>query len=232
MALQELVTALVGNYEASGLYSFEFAPVGKKRTLAEIFLLLPPESVTVSEPQRASLIPTLTGGYYSDHGAEFKDITIEGSVHFYYAGSPSRAGKQYGITAKDIPNDVIDGFTEFMKLRFMLSRYRDYTMSPNGKLKTPNFSSIEGLTALRDFVMEQIDKGRGALADQLELIWHDYDYDDHYKVKIENFTAVRSKDDPWTVKYTINMLGYEVDTSQAAISFNKPVVFFKFFVYL
>ncbi len=216
MAVQDIMIALRGYYEPTGVYSFEFRRQNGKK-IAEIFFLLPPESVMVSEPQRSVLLPTLGGGYYVDFGNEFKEIKISGSSHFYYSGAHKSPAKEYGDSRNLGAEGYLDGFTEFIKLRFMVSRYRDYTMTKDGKLIAPSFGAKElsKVNSLKKFVKSAIEDGEGALADNVEVIWHDYDYDDHFKVRVDNLSMARDKSDPWTVKYDISLQAYGVDDRKA-----------------
>jgi LysM repeat protein len=221
MSVQQIIKAIYGTFVPTGVYSFEFRHNGK--TITEIFFTLPPESVSVSEPQRSALMPTLGGGYLVDFGNEFKDIHISGSSHFYFAGSERNP---IAMRPPAGANDLVDGYSEFLKLRFMVSRHRDYTLTPRGKLKAPDFSSA-GLTstqALKDFVRKHIKSKDGALADNVEMIYHDYDYDDHFKVKVENLQMSRDKSDPFTVKYDISLKAYQVDTKNADAILGTPEV--------
>lgn len=211
MAVPELLFAFTGHYEATGAYSFEFRERGGD-TITEIFFMLPPENVSVSEPQRSALTKTLTGGYLADYGNEFKEVSVQGQSHFYYVGTP-RTARNYGRSFEATPEDFIDGFSEFLKLRFMLARYRDYTMTEDSKVLAPDFSQKElaDVAALKAFVEESVDDGDGVLADRVEVVWHDYDYDDHFLVKVDGFRIDRGKDDPWTIKYDFKLIAYGVD---------------------
>lgn len=224
MSVSEIMIALYGAYEPTGVYSFEFRKMNGN-TITEIFFMLPPESVSVLEPQRSALMATLKGGYYVDFGQEFKEIKISGSTHFYYAGTTKSPSKEYGSSNNIGVVGYLDGYTEFIKLRFMISRYRDYTMTHDGKLNAPDFAAQEVATvnALKQHVMSSIENGDGALADNLDVIWHDYDYDDHFKVRVDSLNMSREKGDPWTVKYDISLIGYEVDTRKAGrIQIKQP----------
>lgn len=224
MATGDLMIALFGAYEPTGVYSFEFRKLNGD-TIAEVFFLLPPETVTVEEPQRSALIPTLKGGYLVDFGQDFKEIKVGGSSHFYYAGSTKNPAKEYGSSFNIGVPGFIDGYTEFIKLRFMISRYRDYTLTPDAKLIAPPFGTQElaRVNNLKSFVKRAIDNGEGALADNMEVIWHDYDYDDHFKVRVSRLVITRDKADPWTIRYDIAMQGYEVDTRKAGkIKLKQP----------
>ena len=193
-------------YTAKGIYSFEFLD-DKGKSITEIVLILPPESVTVSESQRAELMPTLGGGYIVDYGNEFKDISISGSIHFYYVGSRKNPLATHGSFTTSDTSMLIDGFSEFIKLRYMISRYRDYTLTPNAKKIKENFSD----TALSDVnaLQEYVHKHGNALAPNVEVVFHDYDYDEHWKVKCDKFNISRDKSDPYTVRYDIQLKAYE-----------------------
>jgi len=226
MAVADILKALHGFYTPTGMYSFEFKQTNGK-PICEIFFILPPGSVTVTESPRSELIPTLTGGYLADFGNDFKDIQIQGETHFYYAGSTRNPAKEYGSTDNVNVEDFVDGYSEFIKLRFMISRYRDYTMTKNGKLSNApsfNLKSLAQTRALKNFVTNQLRNKESALSDKIEMIWHDYDYDDHYKCKVESLSMPRDKSDPWTVQYNIILKGYEVDTKASIISkYSKTV---------
>ncbi len=205
MGVQDIVSALYGTYIPANVYSFEFRKTKNDSTICEIFLLLPPESVTVTEGQRAELLPTIGGGYYSDYGNEFKDIRISTNTHFFFA-----------MKQGDVE---IDGYTEFMKIRFMLSRYRDYTLTRGSKLIAPNFAAmgLGNVEALRQFADRY-----GGLADDISVVWHDYDYDDHFYIKVDSFSATREKRDPFSVQLDIAMKAYQVDHNATGAVMKKP----------
>ncbi len=194
MSVQDIVRTLYGSYEPTNLWAFEFRK-HRGPMITTIFLQLPPESEKVTETEHADLTATLTGGYLTDYGSDFKAIRVAGSSHFFYAG-PSADGAE------------IDGYTEFIKLRYMLSRYRDYTMTPGGKLHAPIFSSVglANVDALTRFV-----KQHGGLADKIDVIYHNYDYDEHWYIKVDELSIDRDKSDPFTIKYDISMRGYQRD---------------------
>lgn len=201
MAVQDIIRGLYGTYEPTNIYSFEFRNSFTGKKITEIFFQLPPESVEVNESQRADLTPTLTGGYVCDFGNEFKNIKIAGSTHFYHVANSNDGSVPF------------DGYTEFMKLRFMIIRYRDYTMTRGGKLKSPSFSGqgLGNVNALKNFA-----KKYGSLAGTIDVIYHDYDYDEHFQVKVDEFTVRRSKEDVFSIMYDLSMRGFQVDQSKAA----------------
>lgn len=218
MSVQEILRAQSGNYEATGIYSFEFRqagsglifPGGPNAQSIEIPLLLPPESVTYSEPQRSALLKTMGGGFLVDYGNDFKGIDIAGSCHFFYAGTTRGQTEGASLTA----SELLDGYTEFIKLRWMLSRYRDFIMTETGTILDPFplLPSIPGFVGFVAAVMERIGDGRGSLSDQIEVIFHDYDMNNHHKVRIDTFGSTQTKDDPWTVSYTIRLETYQTET--------------------
>lgn len=226
MAVADILISLFGSYTPTGVYSFEFRQ-SSGQTIAEIFFLTPPKSVSVKEPQRSKLTPTLSGGYLTDYGNEFKPIDISGETHFFYAGTTNSPSKEFAKASNLGLEDFIDGYSEFIKLRWMLGRYRDYTMTKNGKLfNVPSFGKnvFNSSKALKTFVEKQIENGKGALADKLDVIWHDYDYDDHFFIKVEEFSFARDDSDLNTIKYNISLVAYQVDDRKhnlSLISFYK-----------
>lgn len=222
MAVSDIMYALYGAYMPTGMYSVEFRNKSGG-TIAEIFFMLPPEAVSVTEPQFSSLKPTLRGAYYVDFGNAFKEIKVSGSSYIYYGGSTNNPAKEYGSTEYIGVPGYLDGYTEFVKLRFALARYRDYTMTKDGKLYTPAFDmqALSSVKALQRWVSDRAKSGSGALADKVVMIWHDYDYDDHFLVRVDSYTATRSKDDPWTIKYDISMQAYQIDTKVQQRTFSQ-----------
>lgn len=212
MAIQQILQSLYGVYSPTGMYSFEFINRREKKSIVEIFMMLPPETVSVTELQRASLTPTITGGFISDFGNEFKDITISGSQNFFYVGLPANP---VSIVPPENSLDVLDGYTEFLKLRYMLIRYRDYTMTKNSKVKGPNFGNasqdLAKVEGFKNWVKSQVEeKKKGSLADAVDVIWHNYDDDDHFLIKIEQFSYSRDRRDPFSVTYTITAKAYGI----------------------
>ena len=121
-----------GTFIFTGLYSFEF--VNKNRnTIAEIFFLTPPKGKTVSESTRSATVPTLGGNYNIDGGNATKSITLNGCLYFPYIGSPDNpvARDNTGL------QNTLSGLEEFFKLRWMLIRFRDYTMMSKARVDTP-----------------------------------------------------------------------------------------------
>lgn len=217
--IADLLFAFYGEYKATGAYSFEFRrhkPSGSSTadSIAEIFLLLPPGSVRWSEPALGEATKTIGGAFLTDFGAGFKRGTVEGECHFFYVGKA-----RTGATGGGSPDDgFLDGFTEFMKLRFMLSRYRDYTMTHDAKLFSPDFSGVPlaSVNSLKKFVKNLVDDGDGALEDQIDVIWHDYDRDDHFFVRISDFASTQAKNDPWTIQWNVELEAYAVDRGGGA----------------
>lgn len=222
MSLPKIVEILSGNVNLTGLYSFEFRNKDDQ-FLTEVFLLLPPEEVSVTEAPRSALHPTLTGGYLVDFGNDFKEISIRGQCHFFYANVPGT--NTYPVLRENESPPIINGYEEWIKLRFLLSRYRDYTMTPGGKLGKflPPFAVLNnpgmiGTIALIDKVKRNVGARLGALADQIKLVFHDFDEDNHFYVKVDSFKGTRSKSDPYTVMYDIALKAYRVDETRYGLS--------------
>lgn len=223
MAIQEIFKSLGATYEPTNAYSFEFRTV-KGGFITEVFMILPPESYEVVEPTRSQLTKTIGGGYLNDYGSDFKQITIQGNLHFFYSGSPSNKGETF--TRGD---DFINGFEEFIKLRFLVSRYRDYTMTPGskmGKLTVPTALAsnpqLFPVLALANKVRTNLAQNKNATYDEIQMFWHAYDDDDHFKVRVSEFKSSRSKADPFSIDYTISLEAYEVDGNRSGFS-NSPI---------
>ena len=86
-SVMELQKSLFNDFAPTGSYSVEFRR-NDGTTITESFWAMPPESVEVTEAERSDLQPTLGGGYYADHGNEFKDINVQGSLHCYSIADP------------------------------------------------------------------------------------------------------------------------------------------------
>jgi hypothetical protein len=212
MDLPTLVQHLYGTFTFTGLYSFEF--VDKSRnTIAEVFFLAPPKSKTVTEPTRSSVIPTLGGNYNIDGGNATKKISLTGTLYFPYIGSPDNpvARDNAGLS------NPLSGMEEFLKLRWMLIRYRDYTMTSNSRINTPvtAMSVSPEIARLYAAVAAKIKNKLGALTDEIRLIFHDYDMDDHFYSRIASFTSTQSDQKHIAVEYTIEIECYEPDNFQS-----------------
>jgi hypothetical protein len=209
--LPSLTKVLYGIYQPTGLYSFEF--VDKNRnTITEIFFMPSLRGKSTSEQTRASVVPTLSSNYVNDAGNATKNITLTGKLYFNNLGSPSNP------LAKDITglDDVIDGMNEFLKIRWMTIRYRDYCMTKKAKMTVPttvmNYSPE--ITALYKKVAKNVKNKVGALYDEIRLIFHDYDTDDHYFAKVDTFSSNQVANEYNAIEYTIALEGYELDNIQ------------------
>jgi hypothetical protein len=205
MNLPVLIKQLYGEFTLTGLYSFEFANRGKKIT--EIFFMMPPQEKSVSESTRSTTNPTLSCNYNTDAGNATKKIDISGNLWFPIVGSPSNP-----VTADPSGNnDLIDGLTEFFKMRWMLIRYRDYTLTRGAKIDVPVIPMMlsNEITALYRKVSKLMKDGRGALYDEIQVIFHDYDMDDHWYCRIDEFSASQSASKYIAINYRISGEGYE-----------------------
>jgi hypothetical protein len=206
-----LIQHLYGKFTFTGLYSFEF--VDKNRnTITEIFFMIPPKSKNVSEPTRSTTNPTLGGNYNTDAGNGTKTITLTGELYFPYIGSPDNP------VARDNANlkNTIDGLNEFFKLRYILMRYRDYTLTRNAQIYSPAsvLSLSKETNTLYKKIAKNIKEKIGALYDEVKLIFHDYDMDDHWYCRIDNFSSNQSSEKYIAIEYTINMECSEPDYGQ------------------
>jgi len=211
--LPVLIQQLTGTFTLTGLYSFEF--VDKKRnTITEIFFMIPPKKKDVTEITRSTTNPTLSSNYNTDAGNGTKTINLQGELYFPYVGDPKNPVARDSSQAEN----PIDGMTEFFKLRWMLIRYRDYTMTKNGKVDIPVsiLNSSPEITALYKKVSKLVKNKMGALYDEIQLIFHDYDMDDHYYCRVDTFTSSQSDSKYIAVEYTINLECYEKDNRQTA----------------
>lgn len=176
-------------------------------TITEIFFMIPPKTKSVSEPTRSTTVPTLGGNYNNDAGNGTKNITLTGDLYFPYIGSPDNpvARDNTGLA------NTIDGLNEFFKLRWMLVRYRDYTMTKRGTLQVPvsvlPFSGEIG--ALYSKISKNLSSKIGALYDEIRVIFHDYDMDDHWFCRVDNFSSSQSDAKYLAISYSINIECYE-----------------------
>ena len=211
MSLPTIIQNIYGEFVFTGLYSFEF--VNKNRdTITEIFFMIPPKNKSVSEPTRSSTIATLGGNYNVDGGNATKNITISGDLYFPYVGSPDNPVARNNVDL----NNQISGYEEFLKLRWMLIRYRDYTLHKNAKIEIPtSLLGIKEISKLYKNISRKINNKVGALYDQVRVIFHDYDMDDHFFVRVINFTGSQSSDKYIVGNYTITLDAYQVDKGQS-----------------
>lgn len=213
MNLPGLIKTLTGQVTFTGLYSFEF--VDKNRnTITEIFFMIPPKKKDVTEVTRSSTNPTLSSNYVTDAGNGTVQINLQGELFFPYVGDPANP------VARDSSQAInpIDGLTEFFKLRWMLMRYRSYTMTKNAKMDVPSsvMNSSPEITALYKRVSRLVRNKQGALYDEVRVIFHDYDMDDHWYCRVDTFSSSQSDARHITVEYNISLDCYERDNLQTA----------------
>jgi len=223
MNLPTLIKQLYGTFVFTGLYSFEF--VDKNRnTITEIFFMIPPKGKSVMEATRSSTVATLGNNYVNDAGNATKTISLSGELYFPYIGSPNNP---VAVNNTDLEN-TIDGLNEFFKLRWMLIRYRDYTLSRKAKMTIPtSVMAFSGeTTALYNTVSDKLNKKVGALYDEVQLIFHDYDMDDHWYCRVANFSSQQSSDKYLATNYSIEIEGLEPDTGRKGMEVKqvKPSV--------
>jgi LysM repeat protein len=215
MQIPLIIKSLTSVVTLTGLYSFEF--VDKKRnTITEIFFMIPPKKKELVENTRSTTNPTLSSNYNTDAGNGTKKVTLSGELFFPYVGSPNNP---VAADSSELENQI-DGLTEFAKLQWMLIRYRDYTMTPNGTVLIPTtvLSASPEVSALYTKVAELVKSKVGALYDQIQLIFHDYDMDDHYYCRVGSLTSSQTDSRHKAVEYTIDLELYERDTMQSSYS--------------
>ena len=200
--------------------------------IGEIFFLLPPEEYSMTEGYKVTVTKTAAGGWVDDFGNDFKKIRISGSLYSFYTGYPVtkpnlNSGALSGVKnfAKEVGNKVVtagkrlaestanifgvsipglkglSGIEEFFKLRYIVSRFRDVYINENGdkyKFKAPSLKEVDEIASYSK---------DGPLYDNIAIVYHDYDDNNHYEIVFENFTMRRSKEDPFTVNYVIEMVG-------------------------
>ncbi len=178
--------------------------------------MMPPKSKSVEEPTRSSTMPTLGGNYVVDGGNATKTIILSGDLFFPYIGSPDNP---VAINNEGLEN-TIDGLNEFFKIRWMLIRYKDYTLSRNSNLSNPiqEISFSPQLRKLYDAVSKRMSDKVGALYDEIHLIFHDYDMDDHYFCRVNNFSSNQSDANHLAINYTINIECHEPDIGRSLFS--------------
>ena len=206
------------SYKPLGAYSFEFVDKDGN-TITEIFFSLPPESISISEKTRSEISKTIGGGYITDFGNDFKEITITGSLHFYQVLSRMNPNSpQWDFSSTD-ELMLIDGYSEFEKIRYAVIRYRDYTITPKNKKSNELFFDLARIDTL--ILKERVNKTQNALYPNIEMVFHDYDMDEHWKVKVNSFSINRDKSDPFSVKYEISLTAYEKHLSLPHIGYSE-----------
>ena len=109
---------------------------------------------------------------------------------------------EFGV---DVPGlKGLSGLEELFRLRYVLSRFRDAWISGDkDKTFTPRYKG----TAKEEVVtnLESLQKNGGGFSNNVAIIYHDYDEDNHYDVIFDNFTISRDKSDPFTANYSIEL---------------------------
>jgi hypothetical protein len=214
MNLPTLIKNIYGTIALTGLYSFEFVDTNRK-TIVEIFFMLPPSSSSIEEGTRSSTIPTLGSNYNLDAGNSTKTMTLSGNLWFPFIGSPENPVAPF----PDKFENTIDGLNEYFKIRWMLIRYRDSTMTKDSRITIPtgllNVSSE--INVLFAAVSRRLSSKVGALYDEIKLIVHDYDFDNHYYCRVDKFSSSQDAADHLSINYTINLELYERDNLSSGV---------------
>jgi hypothetical protein len=96
----------------------------------------------------------------------------------------------------------MSGLEEFFRLRYVINRFRDHGMDAISG-KTTNYWLDKKYPDLAG--LEDLAKNGKQFYDNVQVIYHDYDDDNHYEVIFDNFEMHKSKEDPETYYYTIEM---------------------------
>ena len=211
MNLPHLIQQLYGTFAFTGLYSFEFVD-SSRSTICEIFFMMPPKSKDVEEGTRATVNPTIGGNFITDGGNSIKRVNLKGELWFPHIGSPDNPLAPNGA---GLPNQT-DALTEFFTLRWMLIRYRDYCRTKNSKVDIPVASMQQRpeIGKLYAKVEDLVSSKVGAMYDQVQLIFHDYDMDDHYYARVDSFSSNQNDAKYVVMDYTISLECYERDDRQ------------------
>ena len=242
--MPDLFNVLDNTYTPTSVYSFEFRErnslTGKVgASLTELFFLLPPEQYTMNEGYKITVNKTISGAWVDDFGNDVKDIKISGSLYSYYVGTPAKTslgasslppliknlqkqGSDLGNEFKrlagsfasqiglDIPGlEIISGLDEFFKLRYILSRFRDARSRENLKSDQAIIKKFPELDLLLTKAQSQ-----KTLFNDIAVIYHDYDDNNHYEVTFNNFNMSRSAKDPFTIMYQIHLIGLKEFSNQ------------------
>lgn len=182
--------------------------------------MIPPKNKTVDEGTRSNTIPTLSGNYNLDAGNSTKNISLSGELYFPYMGSPDNPIAR----SNENLSNLRSGLDEFFILRWFLIRYRDYTMTKKGKITNPgnalNLSSQ--IAALYKAVSSRLGKKVGALYDEIRVIFHDYDMDDHWYCRVDSLQTSQSSEKHIAINYTINIECYEPNSKSNDSTQVKP----------
>lgn len=207
------------SYSPSGAFSFQFfrrnelngKSVLGARLTKEIYFLLAPEEYTMSEGYKVSVTKTIDGAWIDDFGNDFKKISLSGSLFSFYFGSPNTRTSG-GVIADVVASGKkiaetftgIAGIDEFFRLRWVLSRMRettDYSQEDADILK--RFPDLAGIKAFKnDLAKENIEK---LTYKDYGIVYRDYDDNNQFEVIIDDFQFSRSKEDPFTVNYKLEM---------------------------
>ena len=218
MNLPQLIKQVYGEFSFTGLYSFEFVDA-HRNTITEIFFMMPPKSKHVQEGTRTTINPTFGGNFVTDAGNSIKTISLSGECWIPHVGSTDNPLQ--GSMGSDVStNNLITGGAEFLKIRFMLSRYRDYTMTRNAQVDVPAaaLNASPEIAILYEKVSNLVNKKIGALYDQVRVIFHDYDMEDHFYCRVSSFSYSQSDDKYLVIDYTAELECYEVDNRQSTLS--------------
>lgn len=178
--------------------------------------MVPPKSKNTDEGTRASVVPTLGGNYLIDAGNSIKSMSIKGELWFPSVGSPLNP------VARNPENmdRFVDGFTEYLSLRWYLIRYRDYTMTKNSRMDIPSIpmNASPEVVELYKKASKLVKNKTGALYDSIQMIVHDYDMDDHFYCRVSKFSSSQSDSKYIAIDYDISLECYQRYNMQSGMT--------------
>lgn len=181
--------------------------------------MVPPKSKSVDESTRSTTNATLSGNYNTDAGNSTKTVNIKGELWFPAVGSPKNPVAQ-NLNPEDMNTArLIDGLTEFMAMRWYLIRYRDYTLSKNNQMDIPiiPMNASPEVAALYRKVSKLVKNKSGALYDNIQLIFHDYDMDDHGYCRVSRFSSSQTDSKYIAIEYDIGLEIYQKYNAQTGM---------------
>ena len=178
--------------------------------------MVPPKSKSMEEGTRATVNPTLSGNFVTDAGNSIKTMNIKGELWFPSVGSPLNPVSRNPETL----DHLIDGMTEFISMRWYLIRYRDYTMSRKNRMDIPvvPMNASPEVEALYRKAAKLVKNQVGALYDNIQLIVHDYDMDDHFYCRVSKFSSTQTDSKYIAIEYDISLDCYQRYSQQSGIS--------------
>jgi hypothetical protein len=181
---------------------FEIVDINTKSIEASFTLVLPPQQMSVKEPQRVAVTKTFGNVFIDDYGPDNKQITlrgISGTSSVFPTFSPQ------GL-APETPGGV---------------RGRTIMAESQGNAATQGYDARSAFYTFRDSIMRY--KSKFALNfDKKELRVYDLFDEQAYKCVLLDFTLDRTAERPFWYQFSISLLVYQDLLSKDAFA-PKPV---------